>query len=319
MMHGGDARYLKKINTNRLLNQIRLLDPADAPALSELTGFQPSTITNLLRELKQWNLIRLQGRGASTRLGGKPPQLWELNPNYGFFLGLWILPGTLCRLVLTNFKREILFQEEYVLKSTELPDNVQVREWIEAVLNRHSVDAESLLGLGIALPTDIYQKKAYLYVKELNNGFSCPIQLTTPSRAGAMALKWFYRPAMDCANIAYFTIEPGGTGICLMGSQIINHHLVEGASGLAGMHEIPLLRPGTELLSFEKAVSSLACWLDPGFVGWSDLTAENLEEQRAVEIEVNPARTMMVKMNPLKQNTMPLGAIAMHYCRFFMA
>jgi DNA-binding Lrp family transcriptional regulator len=75
-------------NPGTILNLLRRFPHSSQADLARRTGLQPSTVSNLVRELVRDRWIVAHGRGASPPGGGKPSTLLALNPDRGRYLAL---------------------------------------------------------------------------------------------------------------------------------------------------------------------------------------------------------------------------------------
>jgi DNA-binding Lrp family transcriptional regulator len=77
-------------NQISVLNTIRIYEQISQVEIASATGLQPSTVSNLCRELKSLGQIRYSGKGKSGKLGGKKSDLLSLSQDYGVFSAVYI-------------------------------------------------------------------------------------------------------------------------------------------------------------------------------------------------------------------------------------
>ncbi len=79
---------IRRTNLSRILHLLRRFGSASQAELALRTGLQPSTVSNLVRELRLGEYVVSLGRGASSDQGGKRPTLLALNGKRGVYIGL---------------------------------------------------------------------------------------------------------------------------------------------------------------------------------------------------------------------------------------
>ena len=83
----GNRRLLKNLNSNVMLNLIRFNAPISGSNLAEINYMMPSTVRNILKNLKKEGLILKIGIGNSAKLGGRRPTLWKICGPCGYVVG----------------------------------------------------------------------------------------------------------------------------------------------------------------------------------------------------------------------------------------
>ncbi|MHA7963885.1 ROK family protein [Paenibacillus sp. CAU 1782] len=110
-----------------------------------LTG---SSMARILDELIAHELIRENGYGPST--GGRRPILYELNPTYGYLLGLEV-SRTYSAIGLFDMALNPLASFKWNMDEDMDPRSliIAVKRWIGRTLSRLDIPREKLIGLGI--------------------------------------------------------------------------------------------------------------------------------------------------------------------------
>jgi predicted NBD/HSP70 family sugar kinase len=110
-----------------------------------LTG---SSMARVLDELIAHGLIRENGYGPST--GGRRPILYELNPEYGYLLGLEV-SRTYSAIGLFDMALQPLASHKWNMDESMDPGalTTAVKRWIGRAISRLSIPREKLIGLGI--------------------------------------------------------------------------------------------------------------------------------------------------------------------------
>jgi predicted NBD/HSP70 family sugar kinase len=134
-----------------VLDLVRRYGPISKSDLSERSGLAVSSVLNILGSLRRHDLIREVGLGPST--GGRPPTLFELNPNARYAAGANIHPTGVDALLL-DLAGDIVTRTDIPLQGGMGVEGVArtVGEAIEQVLLLAHVDPGRILGTGVGLP-----------------------------------------------------------------------------------------------------------------------------------------------------------------------
>ena len=118
--------------------------------LSRMTKLQGSTLSYIVRELLDKNLVRVVGKRAS-RLVGQKQVLLTLNPELGWTLGVALRPGLASLVLLDAAGRRIDGMSTAITGPLEsLP--AQLHGAVAAWLRRRGAPPGRMLGLGVAVP-----------------------------------------------------------------------------------------------------------------------------------------------------------------------
>jgi predicted NBD/HSP70 family sugar kinase len=289
----GSTRLVKNLNQQHVLNLVRMKRGISAREIGQTTQLQMSTISYTLRELKEAGFIRETGMGESSFLGGKPPVLWELSPEYGFVIGLELMPKEI-RLVLLDFSLNKLVEKSLPVHLESGVEKIAgtVREVVTQTLEQQQISETTVLGLGIGFPGIIDAAKGfvhYSYAFNLKNAalrealvqyFSFPVNVANDANAGALGIKWLTHSEQMVPHILYATINQNfqGMGIGL----IINHELYEGAQGFAGeilstmslAKRKRMVHQATEKFGNSSGLLRRLAVLEPGIIPVRDVVAE---------------------------------------------
>lgn len=89
------ANDIKWANQLRLLQHIRREGRVSQATLAADNDLRPSTVSVLMRPLKDAGLVTVVGRGSSGTVGGKRPELIALNGPHASFAGIYVRPSRL--------------------------------------------------------------------------------------------------------------------------------------------------------------------------------------------------------------------------------
>lgn len=142
-------------NQRVTLHAIRVNGPITRTDLADITGLTPPAIANITRKLMQDNLIKEAGRVRGAR--GQPPIKLVINPDSWFSVGVNVDRDHITLVVLdfqgtvrARVSREVQFA---------LPALVQkfFQRSVGPLLQKASISAAQLVGVGVAFPDDIQQ------------------------------------------------------------------------------------------------------------------------------------------------------------------
>ncbi len=258
--YGGNTKLMKKINRQLILNAIFEKPDQSSADIARKYKLQRSTVTNIVNELIKEGHVRVSGVGQSTKGGGKPPTLLELNPEHGYIIGVEILPLEI-RLILMNYKSDVLFRERYNYKQPLNKDTLipQIVENIKKLKKEYKLKDKNILGMGLGISGLVNYDEGQIYysmglkvknfpvVKRLKEHFKFPIYIDNDANVAAIAEQWFGK-AKNLANIVFVSINEEVTGVgCGL---VFDYELYRGTSRSAG--ELPFRLPTvTEILKEE--------------------------------------------------------------------
>ncbi|MAX27035.1 MAG: hypothetical protein CMJ19_21280 [Phycisphaeraceae bacterium] len=138
------------VNNRQLV--IRLLQehgPLSRSQLVKMTDLRGSTLTYITRELLQMDMLIAAGRRESTTVGQKQ-QLLQINPDYGWVLGMDLREGQSQVVVLDaagQLVGDCLIHTDQDLNKLQ----AVIPELIERCVSEFGVKAENLLGIGMGV------------------------------------------------------------------------------------------------------------------------------------------------------------------------
>jgi predicted NBD/HSP70 family sugar kinase len=153
----GTVRDLRRENRAAVLWSLYFSRPGSRQDLGAATGLSPASVTNVVRELLDDGIVTEAGSEDSD--GGRPRVLLDINPDYGYVIGVDI-GETRIRVELFNLAMMELAKAEYPLNPAEHEVDVVVRDVVSglsAVLTDGGVDPAAVLGVGIGVPGIVEQ------------------------------------------------------------------------------------------------------------------------------------------------------------------
>ena len=109
--HSRGSHPRASIHNRRLVLKLLYERPMTRSQLSEVTGLRTSTITYIVRDLIQNQIVRTVGKVASQAVGRKQI-LVEVNPNLGWSVGIG-LGGELASLAYVDASRNMIDRDQF--------------------------------------------------------------------------------------------------------------------------------------------------------------------------------------------------------------
>jgi glucokinase len=222
----GTPEYIKAMNRNTVLSLIVNEKSISRAEIANMTNLSKSTVSLIVDELLNENIIREMGEGNSTSLGGRKPIKLVFNPSAGYIAGIDIgAYKTVC--VLTDLSGRILARE---LVQT---DNAKDKSYIERIIDtvkkmiaEHEL-GDKLIGMGIGVPgtTDIERGIALTVpklgwvdfpVRDLfSEEFNLDVYVDNDVNMAVFGEKWL-GVGKDYSSIVFVSIGDGiGSGIII--------------------------------------------------------------------------------------------------------
>lgn len=233
----GDLALVKKLNSYIVLHCIRKHAPLSRAQISEQTGLNKATVSNLVMELIEHNLVLEIGPGESS--GGRKPVMLLFNENAGYAIGI-DLGVNYIRGVLVDLNGNI--EQEYYQKlanqKRELAFDALVQS-IDMLIKQAPESIYGIVGIGVGAPGIVDQDGTILFApnmkwrevplqKMLEGKYDLPIIIDNEANAGAQG-EQKYGAGKGIRNQIYLSVGYGiGSGM------ILDKELYKGTSGFSG-------------------------------------------------------------------------------------
>ncbi len=150
----------RKINAALLLDLIRKQTTISRADLAKMTGIRATSVSAIVQQLLEQNLVREVGLGKST--GGRQPSLLELNPGGIYAIGIEI-SDTGINAVLVNFLGTVLQKVHKTIRNTDVNTIAeQIKNITGEISRKSSIALEEIAGIGIALPGIISKDEGHV-------------------------------------------------------------------------------------------------------------------------------------------------------------
>jgi predicted NBD/HSP70 family sugar kinase len=195
------VRDLRRDNRSVLLSSLFFEQPRSRPELSEDTGLSPASVSNVVRELIAEGIVVEAGSVDSD--GGRPRVLLQINPDYGYVIGVDV--GEIrVRIELFDLTMTERAKVDYPLEQHEFGVIVEaILAGLAEVLARSGVSPSAVLGVGIGVPGIVehgpgglvhgqsYGWDAVPLERLLRSGTSLPLHVDNGAKTMGQAELWF--------------------------------------------------------------------------------------------------------------------------------
>jgi glucokinase-like ROK family protein len=261
----GDSSLVRQINLSVILHHIYENSPISRAGLADITGLNKTTVSSLVSELIEAQLVREIGydQGGSGRTAGRYAILLTLNPEAGFIVSGEIGVDFIS-VICSNFAPEILWRK----KESTPPHMGQ-----PAIINRalaifsEAVEAgqssgKSFLGLALGVPGLIdLEANKLLFAPNLawrdvplgeilRENFQTLVLVDNEARMAALG-EYYFGAAHGAKEVLYIS-----SGVGLGGGILYDGHLYRGISGVSNEIGHMTMDPDGELCS----CGNRGCW-----------------------------------------------------------
>lgn len=233
----GDQALVKKINKSIILHTIRTHSPVSRAKVSEMTGLNKATVSNLVAELCAQELIAEAGPGESS--GGRKPLMLHFNTMAGSVIGMELRVKQLTA-VLCDLDGGVLEEVDRQLETHDFPYVLeQMKNIISELTAKAPASPYGIVGIGVGVPGMVDENGVVLFAPNLGwemvnlrsmleSTFSVPVTIDNEANAGALG-ELNFGTARGVRHLLYISAGSGiGSGI------IIGGELYKGARGYAG-------------------------------------------------------------------------------------
>ncbi|AIQ20559.1 ROK family transcriptional regulator [Paenibacillus sp. FSL L8-0470] len=233
----GDQALVKKINKSIILHMIRTHSPVSRAKVSEMTGLNKATVSNLVAELCGQELVTEAGPGESS--GGRKPLMLHFNKMAGSVIGIELRVKQLTA-VLCDLDGGVLHERDCRLDAHDFPYVVnQMKAIIAELITKSPASPYGIVGIGVGVPGMVDENGVVLFAPNLGwemvdlrsileSTFAVPVTIDNEANAGAQG-ELNFGAARGVRHLLYISAGSGiGSGI------IIGGELYKGARGYAG-------------------------------------------------------------------------------------
>lgn len=235
-----DQAWVRKMNRAIILQVFRTHPTLSRAHIASETGLNPSTVSNIINELIQENLIR-ETHDLIQSGTGRPGRSLEINPAGGCALGIEINVEYI-EFLLTDFAANVLWRQR--LASSPEVGQEEIMLQVSHIAKKASAFIRDqglhLLGVGVGVPGLVDVSSGLLRIapnlhwvnvpiKEvLSNYFDSPIYVENEANAAALG-EYYFGATRNVKDFIYLS-----TGVGLGSGIVIGGKLFRGMFGYAG-------------------------------------------------------------------------------------
>src|SRR5438552_3282480 len=97
----GNSALISTVNSRLVLQAVRVMQPTYRAAVARQTGLKPATVTSIVNELIDDQMLREAALPARNARWGRPPLMLQVNPDVKRILAIDLEPDRI-RVALTN-------------------------------------------------------------------------------------------------------------------------------------------------------------------------------------------------------------------------
>jgi glucokinase-like ROK family protein len=235
----GAQSLVREINLSSVLRYLHSSGPLSRAQLANVTGLNKSTVSSLVEELIDRNLIHEVGMNNSGT--GRPAMLLEWYPQAGCIIGIE-LGVDFVAIILTNFVGEILWRRQIDIDPLDSQEAIldQTLTLADEAANTNATQGLRLLGLGLATPGIVNMQDGMLIFapnlhwrnvplgKIFAEHLKIPVIVDNDANAAALGEHLFGIARQLRSFVFIFA------GVGMGGGLFLNGELYRGMSGYAG-------------------------------------------------------------------------------------
>ncbi|GAB4400481.1 MAG: ROK family transcriptional regulator [Anaerolineales bacterium] len=235
-----DFGRMREMNRSLILNVIRQEGSVSRAAIARRTRLSRSTVSSIVSELLEANLVHEVGRGRSS--GGRRPILINLNYNAGYVVGV-DLGATHLIILIANLNGDVIARRETDFSVAVGPDAglKQIADAVRQCLADAGISLGRVRGLGMGVPGPVEYAEGRVVAPPIMPGWhgvalrdrlsrelGVPVHVDNDANLGALS-EHCHGAGRGYANLAYIKVGTGiGCGLILGGQ------LYRGEVGSAG-------------------------------------------------------------------------------------
>jgi predicted NBD/HSP70 family sugar kinase len=245
---GVGIKVHKQNNIRGALALIRRRDTFSVAEISRAVRLSKTTVKKTIDLLAAMKLVLSAGKGESTEEGGKKPELYRFNRNFGYVISIHVTPDAIVA-VTADLGADITYYRKLEVTTERSLDFIlgQLVEIIRGFVAMKASSAEKLIGVVLALPgladssrgVSIYSPHypdwgrnvplVQLLREKMGDGYDVPIFIDCVNRYQALAER---EKGVAGGATNFIIIDALNEGL---GSGIMTHgELVRGSQSLSG-------------------------------------------------------------------------------------
>jgi N-acetylglucosamine repressor len=238
----GSFQLMKSLNRSLILNLIREKGPISRAEIAKITKLTPPTVSNLVKELLESNLVIESDLGESQ--GGRKPTMLVINAKEFYVIGIDVGTKTI-KGVISDLNANILIKKSVSISLPITNDGFieLMKNCIHQLLEAGNISLDKYIGIGVGMHgvvdvdtgTSLFapnlQLRNIALKDELEKEFKLPVKIENDARAMALGEAWFGN-GNGADNIVCVNVGSGvGAGIIINGKLFHGEHFISGEVG----------------------------------------------------------------------------------------
>ncbi|MCT2537024.1 ROK family protein [Aquibacillus koreensis] len=287
-----NQHVVKKENKTLVLETIKEHAPISRADVAQRTGLNKGTVSSLVSELINEQLIDELGPGESS--GGRRPVMLLFNQLVGYAIGIDLGVNYLLG-ILTDLNGNIITEKKINYENISY-EEIRERLWdmIDFLKSKAPDCPYGIIGIGIGVPGIVSNEGEILLAPNLNwkriqlkeeveKKYNLPVTIENEANAGAYGEKKF-GAGKDFQDIVYVSVSYGiGVGL------ILNGNLYKGSHGFSGEFGHMTI----ELKGLDCRCGNNGCW--------ELYASEQAILRRAKELKIQPNKGEELTLDTLVQ------------------
>lgn len=205
----------KSKNSKLVYRLVHRYGPITKAELIKQSGIKQTTMVRILDDLLNAKLVQINGYEESS--GGRPPAIYEINPNMNYIVGI-DLSRTHTKIRLVDLLLNKIDESIFLMTKEHTPEHTinEIIHEIHTMLQRNQIMSNDLLGIGVGAVGPLEREKGLILepksflakgwhhvpiVKQLEDAFSVKVMLE--NGANTAALGEYYQNTIPNQNILY--------------------------------------------------------------------------------------------------------------------
>lgn len=239
---------LKVINRIKILNAIAKTDSIMLNEIAEATGISRQTIVKALESFVEQKIVVSLGKGSSTSLGGKKPEIFSFNKNFKYNICVR-LENHMLIVALTNLKSEILCVKSKAHGQNEPLESIiwDFKSLFAEILHENKLLDKDIYMVGVCMGGITDEKTGIMRYNALYPNWGCEVPVVDMFKAvlpehveifvgndakmTGFAELYYNKNLYDKSYVALYTLDGIGGGYIDKGKIISGKHMLLGEIG----------------------------------------------------------------------------------------
>jgi len=173
----GDPEMAREINRSLILNYLRNVKKTHRAEIAKKLHLTKATVTTIINQLIEENLVRELGEGESQKSGGRRPVLIALDNLNNFIIGIDI-GKTNTVVAIGNLSGKLIKLSRKVTVKDPIVSNVirHISRILKNIIEEAKIDKEKIIGVGVSAAGIVKSKKGVVELSPDFNWKNVPLE-----------------------------------------------------------------------------------------------------------------------------------------------